>query len=86
MYPWDATQAIDAILNTLLGLTVDIVTLSPKRNQTPRIIVRMERNLDPDGKQEHEESIVVLNTHTIINPRAMVIEPFNTLVANRTMP
>jgi hypothetical protein len=45
----------------------------------------MEDNLDPDGTKEHQESIVVLNSHTVVDPWAMVVESLNTLVADSTV-
>lgn len=42
----------------------------------------VNHNFDPDSENEHHEGIVVLNSNTVVNPRTMVIESFNALVAD----
>jgi len=39
-----------------------------------------EHNFNPDGKQEEQECVVILNSYTIINPWTMVVKSLNTLV------
>ena len=42
----------------------------------------MENDFEPNGEKEEEESIVVTYSYTIVDPRAMVVESLNTLVAS----
>jgi len=44
-----------------------------------------EHNLYPDGEQEEQECVVILNSYTIIDPWAMMVESLNALVADCTM-
>jgi len=44
-----------------------------------------EHNLYPDGEQEEQECVVILNSYTIINPWTMVVKSLNTLVADGAM-
>ena len=45
----------------------------------------MEYDLEPYGKEEHQECIVIANTDTVIDPGAVVIKSLHTLVANGAM-
>jgi hypothetical protein len=45
----------------------------------------MKVNFEPDGKQENQESIMISNPYTIINPWTMMVEPLNTLITYGAM-
>jgi hypothetical protein len=45
----------------------------------------MEHNFEPDTEQEEKEIVVIFNSHTIVDPWAVMIEPFDTLVAYGAM-
>jgi hypothetical protein len=42
----------------------------------------MEYYLGPDRKQKQKECIMIADTYTIVDPRAMMVESFHTLVAD----
>lgn len=46
----------------------------------------MNDDLDPNGKEEHHEGVVVLDTDAIVNPWAVVVESLDALVANGAVP
>jgi hypothetical protein len=45
----------------------------------------MDDNFDPDGNNEYHECVVVLDSNAVIDPRAMMVEPLNALVADRAV-
>jgi hypothetical protein len=44
-----------------------------------------EHNFNPDGKQEEQKCVVILNPYTIINPWTMMVKSLNTLVTDSAM-
>lgn len=51
-------------------------------HQRENIQRAVNHNFHPDSENEQHERIVVLNSNTVINPRTVVIESFNALVAD----
>jgi len=45
----------------------------------------MEHNFEPDGKQEEQESIMITNANTIIDPWAVMVKSLNTLITYGAM-
>ena len=45
----------------------------------------MEYDLEPNGKEEHQECIMIANADTVIDPGAVVVKSLHTLVANGAM-
>jgi len=79
------TPVIDAEIHALLVFALDGVKSFDKLVKTERAGPRVENNLSPDGEQEHQESIVVFDPDTVVDPGAVMIEPFNTTVTDGTM-
>ena len=45
----------------------------------------MENDLEPYGKEEHQECVMISYSNTVINPGAVVIKSLHTLVTNGAM-
>ena len=45
----------------------------------------MKCDFKPDTHKERDECVMVLNPDAVIDPRAVVVKPFNTLVADGTV-
>ena len=45
----------------------------------------MKYNLEPYGKEEYQECIMIADADTVIDPRAMMVESLHALVADGAM-
>ena len=78
------------LLNTkvraLVSATVIITPSGPECNEAPRVEVKMKRYLNPNREQERQESVVVFYSDAVVDPWAVMVKPFNALVADSAMP
>lgn len=45
----------------------------------------MEQNLGPDTQQKQQESVVVFDSHAVVDPRAMMVKSLHTTVTDSAM-
>ena len=76
---------VQAIILALLSVANEILCFHDEENETLDVKETGEDNFNPDGKQEEQECVVVLNSHAVVNPRAVMVESLDALVADCTM-
>jgi hypothetical protein len=70
----------------LVFTTLQLLFILVNLNYDVNNYSEMEYDLEPYGKEEHQECVMITNTYAVINPRAVVVKPFDALVANGAMP
>lgn len=81
---WLLAQFLDACLVAQLGeaaIESQVYSVGHRKY----IQRTVNHDFDPDGEYEEHEGVVVLDTNTVINPRTVMVESFNTLIANRAV-
>jgi len=76
---------VQAIIHALLSGANEILCFHDEENETLDVKETSEDNFNPDGKQEEQECVVVLNSDAVVDPRAVMIESLDASVADGTM-
>lgn len=77
---------VQAVRFTLLVLANHIGGLRQENHQALNVKESREHNLDPNGKQEKQERVVIFDSDAVVDPWAMMVESLDALVADCTMP
>jgi len=62
-----------------------VVAIRYDANEPINVNNEMEHDFEPDTEQEEEEIVVIFDSNTIVDPWAVMIESFDTLVAYGAM-
>ena len=76
---------VQAIIHALLSVANEILCFHDEENETLYVKETGEDNFNPDGKQEKQEGVVVLNSYAVVNPWAVMVKSLHALVADCTM-
>ena len=76
---------VQAIVDAYLIAANEILCFEEEENETLDVKESSGNNFDPDGKQEEQECVVVLDSDAVVDPWAVMVKSLNALVADCTM-